>query len=310
VIQDSLKRLPGRRGRADQVDFWLRPLAFHDFCRLRRRVEGPALDELAAGELDDPVAERAQRHVKRLGEELLAYHESGGYLTAINDLESLGSVRPATLRVYSDWIRGDVLRLDRSERSLREVLQAISERYASQVTWNALAKVLSIDHPKTIAEYVGILQRMDAVLVVPALAEHARGPAPKKARKVFFADPFIHRAVLAWLGTPDEGLAPDARLQRDLEATFAAHVARGHEAYYWKGQGEIDVVWYEQKRLCGIEVKWSKQLRPADLKEMLRRRLGIIAARSEAGGEVDGVKVVPAQVALLRLARIVTAAAR
>jgi predicted AAA+ superfamily ATPase len=35
LIQDSLKRLPGRRGRADIVDFHLRPLSFLEFCRLR-----------------------------------------------------------------------------------------------------------------------------------------------------------------------------------------------------------------------------------------------------------------------------------
>ena len=49
---------------------------------------------------------------------------------------------------------------------------------------------------------LGVVGVLAAVLgrVVPALAEHAAGAAPKKARKVFFADPFIHRAVLAWLG--------------------------------------------------------------------------------------------------------------
>jgi predicted AAA+ superfamily ATPase len=92
-------------------------------------------------------------------------------------------VTTATLRTYADWIRGDVLRLDRSERYLREVLTGVDRRQGSQVTWNSFAKELSIDHPKTVADYVGILERMDALLVVQALAEHAYGPAPKKARQ-------------------------------------------------------------------------------------------------------------------------------
>lgn len=39
LIEDSMKRLPGRRGRADVHDFHLRPLSFAEFCALRGRVD-------------------------------------------------------------------------------------------------------------------------------------------------------------------------------------------------------------------------------------------------------------------------------
>lgn len=302
VIQDSLKRLPGRRGRADEVDFHLRPLSFLAFCRLRKALPAPALDRLGCAPLEAAPSNADLRPLTVLHGELVAYHQTGGFLSAINDLARDGAVAPATLRIYADWIRGDILRLDRSERYLREVLTAISDRYGSQLTWNALASELSINHPKTIADYVAILARMDAVVVVPALAEHTRGPAPKKARKVFFADPFIHRAVRAWLGAPDDALPADARLQRDLEATVTAHVARRGEVFYLKAKGEVDVAWYEGRRLNLVEVKWSRQLRPEELKEIRRRGHGVIAARVDAPGEVDGVTVLPAALVLLRLA--------
>ena len=302
LIQDSLERLPGRRGRADEVDFHLRPLSFFAFCRLRARLKKPVLERLGNAELPATPTPANLRHLPALQGELLAYHQTGGFLTAINDLERDGVVAPATLRTYSDWIRGDVLRLDRNERYLREVLGAIDERYGSQLTWNALASELSIDHPKTIADYVAILARMDAVVVVPALAEHTRSPAPKKARKVFFADPFIHRAVCAWLGAPDDALTDDARLQRDLEATVTAHVARLGEVFYLKGKGEVDAAWYDGRRLNLVEVKWSQQLRPEELKEIRRRGHGVVAAKVDAPGEIDGVTVLPAALVLLRLA--------
>lgn len=87
----------------------------------------------------------------------------------------------------------------KQEQYLREVLEGILRRYASQVTWNGLAKDLSIDHPATIAEYLSLLERMDAVLINPALREDRLAAAPKKARKVFFTDPFIMHAARAWL---------------------------------------------------------------------------------------------------------------
>jgi len=307
VIQDSLKRLPGRRGRSAVTDFHLRPLSFLDYCRLRGKVSSAALDAIAEGELG--VAPQAKPGVlAALEAELRCYHETGGFLTAINDHARDGTVATATMRIYADWLRGDMLRLDRSERYLREILTGIDRRYGSQVSWNSLSKELSIDHPKTVSDYVGLLERMDGVIVVPAFAEHLAGPAPKKARKVFFADPFIHRAVLAWLGAPDAGLDSDLRLQRDLEATFSAHVRRFTEGYYVKGHGEIDVAWLRGRALQLVEVKWSKQIRPEELKEIRRRGRGVIAARVAVAGAIDGVTVLPAAVVLLRLAAMAAGA--
>jgi predicted AAA+ superfamily ATPase len=57
LIEDSLKRLPGRRGLAEMVDFRLRPLSFLEFCRLRRKVDGSSLDGCAAAGL----AERSRQ---------------------------------------------------------------------------------------------------------------------------------------------------------------------------------------------------------------------------------------------------------
>jgi predicted AAA+ superfamily ATPase len=304
LIQDSLKRLPGRRGRADAVDFHLRPLSFLQFCRLRGRMSEAVLEELSAGDVEADLPRGTPASLSELEGELRSYHVSGGFLTATNDVARDGVVAAATLRIYADWIRGDLLRLNRNERYLREVLAAISERYGSQLTWNALAQELSIDHPKTIADYLGILERLDAVLVVPALAEHERGPAPKKGRKVFFADPFIHRAAQAFVARAEPEPGSDAHLQRDLEATMAGHVARFAEALYVKGKGEIDVAWYAGRKLRLLEVKWSQQLRPEELKEIRRRGRGLIASRARQAGKLDGLKVLPAAVVLLRLAAL------
>jgi predicted AAA+ superfamily ATPase len=222
-------------------------------------------------------------------------------LPAINEFARKGTITAATFRTYADWIRGDLLRLDRNEHFLREVLTGVHRRQGSQVTWNSIAKDLSIDSPRTVASYLAILERMDVLLIVPALLEHTRGPAPKKARKLHFAAPFIHRAVLAWLGE-DDALDSDARLQRDLEGVFAAHVARLGEVFYIKGHGEIDVAWYEQRQLQILEVKWAAQLRPEEQKEIRRRASGLIAGRVSRSVSYEGLQVLPAAVVLLRLA--------
>lgn len=302
LIQDSLKRLPGRRGAADVVDFQLRPLSFRECSRLHGRLPSESLERLVQGELDAELPPLPPGTLAALESELRAYHATGGYLTAINDVASAGSVRPATLRIYADWIRGDMLRLNRNEHYLREVLTAITDRYGSQLTWNTLARELSIDHPKTVADYIGLLERLDAAIVVPALSEHDHGPAPKKARKVFFSDPFVHRAVRAFVGREEVPPGSDAQLQRDLEAVMACHRARAGAVFYLKGKGEVDLAFYAGRALQLVEVKWTAQLRPEELKEIRRRGHGLIAARVPQRAEVDGIAVLPAAVVLLRLA--------
>ena len=69
---------------------------------------------------------------------------------------------------YSDWIRGDMIKHGKQEHYLREIIGAIIKRYGSQVTWNALSRDLSIDHPKTVADYVELLA-MDAAFIQAAL---------------------------------------------------------------------------------------------------------------------------------------------
>ena len=144
----------------------------------------------------------------------------------------------------------------KQEAYLREVLSAIVRRYTSQFSWNGLAPDLSIDHPKTVADYVGLLERMDAVAVVPALREDRLGAAPKKAKKLMFCDPFILHAVRAWLEPSTDpfndqilGLARDpVWASQCVEACVANHLRRYVPTYYIKGQGEVDVAYVHEGR--------------------------------------------------------------
>ncbi|MFO0980630.1 MAG: ATP-binding protein [Planctomycetota bacterium] len=310
LIQDAMQRLPGRRGRARRVDFHHHPLDFLEFCRLRAHVPDRALESLSAGPPDAELAPTDEAVLDLLEREYRLYHTTGGYLTAINDHERDAAIAVATMRTYTDWIRGDVLRQGRSETYLREVLGAVSKRYGSQITWNALARDLSIDHPKTVAEYCQLLERMDAVKIIPALEEHSLTAAPKKARKLYFSDPFIHRCVDAYLndfegvGLAIAGELADVDLAREAEATVLTHLARSIPTFYIKAAGEVDAVYVRQRRLYPIEVKWTRELRPKDLKQISKYRHALIAAHVREAHRIDHVVVLPAPVVLLRIARM------
>ncbi len=140
-IQDARMRFPGRRGNVSVADFHLYPLSFKEFLTLEGRMD----------ELEDSLEESGRIAAETIDAVFSAFSRyllHGGYLTAINDLAEFGTVRRSTLATYSDWIRGDVLKRGRREPYLREILAAIVKRYATQVTWNALARDLSIAGPR------------------------------------------------------------------------------------------------------------------------------------------------------------------
>lgn len=301
VMQEARMRFPGRRGEAEQADFHLHPLSFREYVELTGVVSDL---HAIASEDEMPTAT-----VDQIYDAFDSYLLHGGYLTAINDIASHGSIRQSTLATYSDWIRGDVVKRGRQETYLREVLTAIVKRYTTQITWNALAQDLSIDHPKTVADYVGLLERMGAVYIVPALIEDKLAAAPKKARKVIFSDPFILHAVRAWLdpqADPFETQVQPAALDpiwssQIVEACVASHCRRAHPTFYIKAQGEVDVAYVQGGRFWPIEVKWTNQIRPKALKQIARYPNGEIWSKSRQRGEVNGVRTRPLPIQLLRL---------
>jgi predicted AAA+ superfamily ATPase len=304
IIQEARMRLPGRRGAADVVDFHLHPLSFPETVHLKNRLASGDLDQVM-----DPKHKPDEEVVRKLFREFDRYLIHGGFLTAINDMATYQCILPRTFSTYSDWIRGDVLKRGKQEHYLHEVLGAVVKRYGSQVTWNALARDLSIDHPKTVADYAMLLQSMDALFIQAAIIEDKLTAAPKKARKLMFADPFIFHAVKAWLKPGKDPYSQQVApvisdpnwAARLAEACVATHYRRYFPTYYIKAEGEVDIAYVDQNRFWPLEIKWTKQLRPKDLKQIAKYPNSRILSRSRYRGEILGIPVEPLPLAMLRL---------
>lgn len=312
LIRDVRTFLPGRRGKADEVDFHLHPLTWLESCELKKTLSAEALGALGSEDPFDPRAfgEDAWVRCWRSLEEYLCH---GGFLTAMNDVAAGKTIRSATLATYSDWIRGDMLKRGKNEEYVREVLGAIVRRLGAHVSWNALARDLSIDHPLTVADYTGLLERMDAVFVQKALREDRLAGAPKKARKIVPTDPFIFHAVRCWLDPSPNPFQERIRsFVEDVEAAaalvesvVAAHARRSFPTFYIKAEGEVDVALVSGKLFWPIEVKWQSRMRAAELKQVSKYARGRIAARVQDLHTVAGVPVIPLPrvLALLGLGR-------
>ena len=85
----------------------------------------------------------------------------GGFLTAMNNMAQYGYILQATFSTYSDWIRGDVLKRNKQEHYLQEIMGAIIRRYGSRITWNALLDDLSISLTNSTPSGVSIVGMRD-----------------------------------------------------------------------------------------------------------------------------------------------------
>lgn len=124
------------------------------------------------------------------------------------------------------------------------------------------------------------------------------------------ADPFILHAVRAWLDPAADAyedqilpLCRDAESSgRMIEACVVAHAHRHFPAFYIKAAGEVDLALVKEGRFWPIEIKWTTQLRPKDLKQVRAYPNSVIAARTRAPHEVGGVPVMPLPLVLILLA--------
>jgi len=291
LIQEARMRFPGRRGQASIVNFHLYPLSFREVLGLKH----PTI---------------SKPDITCLFDEFQNYLIHGGYLTAINDYARDKRILNATLMTYADWVRGDMLKRGKQEHYLKEIIGAILKRSSSQVTWNALAKDLSIEHPKTVADYMALLESMDALFVQSALLEDKLVGAPKKARKLFFTDPFIFHAMRAWLYPSQNAfsdqiqplLTDPIQVSYLVELCAVTHYRRYFETYYIKATGEVDIAYIDKNQFWPIEIKWSNQLREKDLKQILKYNNGLILTKNVASGLLQHIPTKPLPLALWELA--------
>jgi len=289
ILREAMKHFAGRRGNASQVDFVFHPLGFAETVALKDPALQGVIDACRSNgpEADTPEYKEQLPRLEALFEDYLLH---GGYLTAISDWMRLGKIETATYRTYADWLRGDILKHNKQEKYLLEVLRGILRTYASQVSWISLSKDLSIEHHKTISDYTSILEDMHAVKIMEALAEHKLDAAPKKAKKLYFQDPFIFHTAAYMLETQRKDIQPAL-----AETAAVMHVSRMvDKIYYIKGgKGEVDIAYIKGKRFFPIEVKWSRNIRPEELKQIMCYPDGLILGRAHETRTMMGIPCVP-----------------
>ncbi|MFH1282982.1 MAG: ATP-binding protein [bacterium] len=299
IIKAAMKRFPGRRGAASVVDYSYNPLSFTEFVCLKDKKLYAACHDIIEKPLLSTVSEYEKYH-GRLLVLLNEYLIHGGYLPAITEFEKHKVISRSVTNTYIQWIVGDMLKHNKDEHYVWEILRGIKKTYLNGISWNTLGKSLSIEHHKTVADYCYLLESAHVIHIQEMLVEHKLVGGPKKNRKIYFRDPFIDHAVTVHLNpsvtTTDiqKKLSDNLFLSSYIEAIIVDHCKRRFPTYYIRGnKGEVDVAVVIGDEFFPIEVKWTNTMRSEELKQIQQYKKGIILSKGAEQKKMGNNTIIP-----------------
>ena len=143
---------------------------------------------------------------------------------------------------------------------LQTLLRALAYQIGSQVSFNELAQICSLD-AKTIERYIGLLEQCYIIFRLPSYARNLRNEL-KSSRKIYFYDNGIRNALIADYNAPE--------IRQDIGALWENFVIsermksneynkKWANRYFWrtKQQQEIDYLEEYGGNLHAYEVKWN-----------------------------------------------------
>jgi len=326
-VAQEVERLPGRRGESanappeDLLDKVMMPMSFAEYVETvrpgtrqffakNRLHDWPTrlstLDSLYSG-----GRSKLWSALLPLQDDLDAafrdYLLTGGFPRPLNDLKRTGRVSRETYDLYVRALMGDLARWKHEERTAREILAAVVEKYGNPVSWRTLAVETGLASHNTAAKYVSNMERTFTLQTVHQYDLRRKRPAPRKERKVYVSDPFIFHCIRGWsLGLPDpfeaaKQFVGDPRNRGPLlESVVADHIARIafsasptsiFDAYqrvlFWRSSKgwEADFIFKAGANIRALQVTTSRS-RQGDLRALRPFGGGIVLTEAGEGESV------------------------
>ena len=296
-IKKSSEVLAGRRGNVEKTkigpDSVLLPMKFVEYVKLlSRELRGVIYNEeekwfeldlrmnillnLAKGEVDEKLYE-FEYYLNDLRRLLDDYMVTGGVVRATREYNEKQFIHDVVYKDYADLVVKDAERWHLNERNLRKTLYAIFLTMGSPVSARTLAKKIGLTH-QTVENYLEYLEGSYAIFQLYRLDLNRKMPEYRKARKIYFVDPFIIHALNAWAYGYSEVFEESVKNLGKyrpfvMECMVASHLARlaltalrfplrlvENTVYYWRqDSGEVDFVFKLGNEYIPVEVGLSKK---------------------------------------------------
>src|SRR3990172_6461681 len=322
-LRKGMERLPGRRGKTGGPDKIMLPLTFSEYVSLvNPDIFARFARELAGGidlfSLDQTAFKTILLLQPHLGELAILYEQfliTGGFITAINAYFPENEIGYAVYELYQQWLRGDISKAGRNERTARHIINELITIAVSAFGWETIAKKIGVATHKTVSEYIETMEDSFVLKTLYQIDINTRRPRVKKLKKAYFLDSFILWGLWGWV---DNWLSYSDNVSRSL--TSAGMKARLTEqvianelfyrfdrpdwlnsrVFFWKNGGEIDFIVKREKDLLPVEVKYQKNAGSQDLRTIkkLGFKRGILISMDRLEME-EGFAIIPVEMFLL-----------
>lgn len=148
----------------------------------------------------------------------------------------------------------------RKPEVIQKLVQAISYQVGQEVVYKEVGDLVGLD-PKTVSNYLDILEKAYVIFRLPAFSKNLRNEI-KKNQKIYFYDNGVRNAVIhnyePFVTREDKGtLWENFLISERLKQLRYTKLNAG--MYFWrtKQQQEIDYVEVSGKDISGYEFKWN-----------------------------------------------------
>jgi predicted AAA+ superfamily ATPase len=193
---------------------------------------------------------------KRLIQHRMVY---GYYPDVVNNQ---GDEKEILKQLSDSYLYKDLLILDQIKKPERllKLLQALAFQIGSQVSYNELSQICSLD-PKTIEKYVIMLEQTFIIFRLGSFSRNLRNEL-KTSRKIYFYDNGIRNALIANFNQIESRTDVGALWENFLISERIKHLHYSEKwtnYWYWrtKEQKEIDFIEESDGQITAYEFKWN-----------------------------------------------------
>ncbi|MFH1583380.1 MAG: DUF4143 domain-containing protein, partial [Candidatus Falkowbacteria bacterium] len=232
------------------------------------------------------------------------YLLTGGFISAINDYKENGAIRQNIYSNFLHWFLAYIARSNRDIILTRQIMEKLILNLGSSLGYKTLTHKTKAKTHLTAAEYLNILESM---FVVKTVYQSDGGePTSRKAKKVYFDDPFIFwlfysytHGSLNYYKLARERLHDNKVFAALVENVVLSHLAKDKEAKitYWRDnikKKEINFLVKRGKNIMPILVRYDKEISQADL-EIFKNagfKKGIIISKEKLENK-NGISIMP-----------------
>lgn len=203
------------------------------------------------------------------------YEENIGYVKAEQNLElrirfgmypdvinNIGSEIEVLKQLVNSYLYKDILAFGgiRKPEILEKLLRALAFQIGSEVSYNELSKLLSIDK-NTVSNYIDILVKGSVIFKLPSFSRNLRNEI-KINQKIYFIDTGIRNMIIGNFNPFESRTDVGILWENFLISERIKKIKYGDSLtnyYFWrtKQQQEIDYIEDSSGKISGFEFKWN-----------------------------------------------------